>query len=111
MHLVFLAVVLESFGKAFDELASAGLVGKLPRLIVVQAAGANPFARLWRSGKSALEPLDDPQTAATAIRIGAPASWKKALRALRLTNGFATDVAEEAIADAKAAIGREGIGC
>ena len=58
-----------------------------------------------------LEPLRDPQTAATAIRIGAPASWKKALRALRFTDGFALDVTEDAIAAAKAAIGREGIGC
>ena len=102
---------VSAFGKAFDELVGAGLLGTPPRLVVVQAAGANPFARLWRSGKSALEPLDDPQTAATAIRIGAPASWKKALRALRFTNGFVTDVGEGAIADAKAAIGREGIGC
>jgi threonine synthase len=66
---------------------------------------------MWRSGGSALQPIRDPQTEATAIRIGAPASWKKALRALRFTGGFAAEVSEEAIVAAKAAIGREGIGC
>jgi threonine synthase len=102
---------VSSFGKAFEELVSARLIPKPPRLIVAQAEGANPFVRLWRSGGSALEPLRDPQTEATAIRIGAPASWKKALRALRFTGGLATDVSEQAIAAAKAAIGCEGIGC
>jgi len=102
---------VSAFGKALQELVEAGFIAKPPRLVVVQAEGANPFVRLWRSGASVLEPLRDPQTAATAIRIGAPASWKKALRALRFTDGFALDVTEDAIASAKAAIGREGIGC
>jgi threonine synthase len=102
---------VSAFGKALQELVSAGYISKPPRLIVVQAEGANPFVRLWRSGAKTLEPIRDPQTAATAIRIGAPASWKKALRALRFTDGFALDVTEDAIAAAKAAIGREGIGC
>ena len=95
---------VSSFGKAFEELVSAGLIAKPPRLVVVQAEGANPLVRMWRSGGSALQAIRDPQTEATAIRIGAPASWKKALRALRFTGGFATEVSE-------AAIGREGIGC
>jgi len=102
---------VSSFGKAFEELVSAGLIAKPPRLVVVQAEGANPLVRMWRSGGSALQPIRDPQTEATAIRIGAPASWKKALRALRFTGGVAAEVSEEAIVAAKAAIGREGIGC
>ena len=102
---------VSAFGKGLQELVAAGLVTQPPRLIVVQAEGANPFVRLWRSGAAVLEPLADPQTAATAIRIGAPCSWKKALRALRFTNGTAVDVNEDEIANAKAAIGREGVGC
>jgi threonine synthase len=102
---------VSSFGKAFEELVAAGLIARPPRLVVVQAEGANPLARMWRSGRSVLEPIRDPQTEATAIRIGAPASWKKAVRALRFTGGFATEVSEEALAAAKAAVGREGIGC
>lgn len=102
---------VSAFGKGLAELVVAGLIAKPPRLVVVQAEGANPFTRLWRSGASTLDPIADPQTAATAIRIGNPASWKKAVRALRFANGLATDVTEGEIARAKAAIGREGIGC
>ena len=100
-----------AFGKALIELQAAGLLDKLPRLIVVQAQGANPFARLWRSGSSELVPVQHPETFATAIRIGNPRSWKKALRAVRHTNGCVMEVSDEEIAEAKAMIGRDGIGC
>jgi threonine synthase len=102
---------VSSFGKALEELTGAGIVSRVPRLVVVQAEGANPFVRLWRSGAAALDPIADPRTEATAIRIGAPRSWKKALRALRFSGGTAIDVTEQEIRDAKAAIGREGVGC
>ncbi len=100
-----------AFGKAFVELQAAGLVDKLPRLIVVQAEGANPFAQMWCSGSAELTPVEQPETAATAIRIGNPRSWKKALRAVQHSNGFVMDVTDEEIAEAKAMIGRDGIGC
>ena len=100
-----------AFGKAFAELHAAGFLDKLPRLVIVQAEGANPLAKMWRSGADQLHPLDEPETAATAIRIGNPRSWKKALRAVRNTNGFVMDVSDEEIAEAKAMIGRDGIGC
>ncbi len=100
-----------AFGKALVELQAAGLLDKVPRLIVVQAEGANPFARMWRAGSSELVPVEEPETVATAIRIGNPRSWKKALRAVRHTNGFVTEVTDEEIAEAKAVIGRDGIGC
>jgi len=93
------------------ELQAAGLVEKVPQLVVVQAEGANPFARMWRSGSSELVPVEHPETFATAIRIGNPRSWKKALRAVRHTNGCVTEVTDEEIAEAKAMIGRDGIGC
>jgi len=100
-----------AFGKALIELQAAGFVDRLPRMIVVQAEGANPLARMWRSASLVLEPVENPETSATAIRIGNPRSWKKALRALRHTDGFVVDVSDEEIADAKAMIGRDGIGC
>ncbi len=100
-----------AFGKAFVELQAAGLVEKIPRLVVVQAEGANPFARMWRSGSAELEAVEAPETAATAIRIGNPRSWKKALRAVRHSNGMVMDVSDEEIAEAKAMIGRDGVGC
>ncbi len=102
---------ISAFGKAFRELQAAGLLEKVPRFIVVQAEGANPFAQMWRSGATELTPVDQPETAATAIRIGNPRSWKKALRAVQHSGGFVMDVTDEEIADAKAMIGRDGIGC
>ena len=103
-----------SFGKAFDELLRWGLIDRAPRLIVVQAAGANPFAQLWRQravhADALLHPLN-PETRATAIRIGNPRSWRKALHAVESTGGMVIDVTDAEIGEAKAAIGRDGIGC
>lgn len=100
-----------AFGKALFELHEAGFIDRLPRLVIVQADGANPLARMWRSGASELDPLEKPKTAATAIRIGNPRSWKKALRAVQETGGLVMDVSDEEIAEAKSVIGRDGIGC
>jgi threonine synthase len=100
-----------AFGKGLEELHASGLIAKLPRLVVVQAEGASPFFRTWRSGSSTLQAVSNPQTAASAIRIGAPRSWKKGLRALRVTGGCCVEVSEPEIAAAKATIGRDGIGC
>lgn len=100
-----------AFGKAFRELKQYGFIDKIPKIVVVQAAGANPLARMWQSGAESLTPVDRPETAATAIRIGNPRSWKKALNGVRLSGGFIGDVTDEEIGDAKAMIGREGIGC
>jgi threonine synthase len=93
------------------ELSSFGLISKIPRLLVVQAEGSNPFFRMWASGDRTLEPLPDPQTRATAIRIGSPANWTKALRALRWSEGAAESVSDQEIEAAKEALGRDGIGC
>ncbi len=100
-----------SFGKAFEELIAAGLIEKAPRLIVVQAAGANPFSEMYRSGANELTATEHPETVATAIRIGNPRSWKKALRAVQKSGGFVMDVTDAEIGEAKAMIGRDGIGC
>jgi len=75
------------------------------------AEGANPLARLWTSRSGPLQPVHNPETIATAIRIGNPRSWKKALQALELTDGLVIDVTDREIGEAKAVIGRDGIGC
>lgn len=100
-----------AFGKGLQELKEFGFIEKLPKLIVVQAAGANPFAELWRSGAAEITPAHHPETVATAIRIGNPRSWRKALHSVRYTNGFVMDVTDEEIGEAKALIGLDGIGC
>ena len=100
-----------AFGKAFIELKTYGFIEKAPRMIIVQASGANPLARMWNSGAPELEAVAKPETAATAIRIGNPRSWKKALQGVRFTGGKVMDVTDEEIGEAKSAIGHDGIGC
>jgi threonine synthase len=100
-----------SFGKAFTELHQYGFIDRVPRMVIVQAAGANPLAQMWGSGASALKPVQFPETVATAIRIGNPRSWRKALQAVRYTDGLVMDVTDGEIGEAKAMIGRDGIGC
>jgi len=106
-----------ALGKGFAELLELGLIDRMPRLSVVQADGAAPFARLLSNStieqlrREALVPVKDPQTLATAIKIGAPVSWKKSARAVIDSGGWVVSVSEQEIADAKAIIGRDGIGC
>src|SRR5215510_4566426 len=103
---------LSAFGKALSELFSLGFIDRIPRLAVIQAKGASPFYALFKSpNRDRLVPVTHPATLATAIRIGSPVSWPKALRSLELTNGIVEQVSENEIADAKAVIGRDGIGC
>jgi threonine synthase len=100
-----------ALGKGFLEMRAAGLIGKLPRISIIQAAGANPLARSMREFNGDRIDSVKAETRATAIRIGNPASWKKAVAVLRETGGICDDVSEQEIAEAKAEIGLEGIGC
>jgi len=88
-----------------------GLVSRVPRISVIQAEGANPLVRsLAANGGASLEPVEA-HTRATAIRIGNPASWRKAARVIQETGGWCLDVSEAEIAIAKAELGAEGLGC
>ncbi len=111
-----------ALGKGFDELLRLGLIGRLPKISIIQAEGSAPLAHLFaglqlsaNAAEAALPeqitPVANPRTLATAIKIGAPVSWKKALRAVLRTHGNIITVSEQEIADAKAMIGRDGIGC
>jgi threonine synthase len=100
-----------ALGKGFKELKDLGLVGRIPRISVIQAEGANPLVRTLAKGHAAvLEPVEA-NTRATAIRIGNPASWRKAARVIEETGGWCIDVTEAEIAIAKAELGAEGLGC
>jgi threonine synthase len=100
-----------ALGKGFRELRELGLVARMPRISVVQAEGANPLVRSFREHRATvLEPVEA-HTRATAIRIGNPASWRKAARVIQDTGGWCLDVSEAEIAIAKAEIGAEGLGC
>jgi threonine synthase len=111
-----------ALGKGFQELLELGLIDRLPKLQVVQAEGAAPLARLFAALKpgelrgdaqlpDTMATVATPATLATAIKIGAPVSWQKSLRAVVRSGGNILSVTEQEIADAKAVIGRDGIGC
>jgi threonine synthase len=111
-----------ALGKGFDEVLRLGLIDRLPKISIIQAAGAAPLAHLFAGLKTSesaadaalpdqIAPVANPHALATAIRISAPVSWKKALRAVLCTHGSIITVTEQEIADAKAIIGRDGIGC
>ncbi len=100
-----------AIGKGLRELKELGFIEKVPRVIVIQAAGANPFYRMLVAGSAELIPVNDPHTEATAIRIGHPANWKKARRVLEWTGGFCEFVTDEEIFEAKAVLAGDGVGC
>ena len=99
-----------AFGKALAELVELGWIEKVPRIASIQAEGAAPFYKLWKEGSSDLTSLQ-PETVATAIKIGNPVSWEKAIRVIRETNGVVDVVSDAEIMDAKAVVDRCGVGC
>lgn len=99
-----------AFGKALYELKELGLIERMPRLAAVQAQGANPFYRSFLGGFQQRERVEA-RTIATAIRIGDPVSYPRAVRALRWTDGLVTEVTDQQIMDAKARVDAAGIGC
>jgi threonine synthase len=99
-----------AFGKALREARSWGLIERLPRLAAVQAAGAAPFARSFAEGFVERHRVKA-QTVATAIRIGNPASYDRAVVAMRETNGVVLSVTDAELLEAKAVIDAAGVGC
>ena len=100
-----------AIGKALLEMKELGLIARLPKLSVIQAEGANALVRTMReSGGKKLISVHA-ETMATAIKIGSPASWKKAVRVIEATGGAVEQVSEVEMALAKAEIGADGIGC
>ena len=100
-----------SYGKILMELKEFGFIDKVPRITIIQAEGADPLYRTLVTSSEELVPVADAWTLASAIKIGQPISWRKALRALQFTDGWCDEVNEQEIADAKAILGRDGIGC
>jgi threonine synthase len=118
-----------AFGKAFAELKELGLIDRVPRLAVINAAGANTLYEVfqrrglrWNGGRPDLarlchyyEELDREKrkasTIASAIEINRPVNFKKCLRALDVCDGVVREVTDQEILDAKAKVGSGGIGC
>lgn len=99
-----------AFGKAIREACDWGLIDRVPRLGVVQAQGAAPFA-LGFAEEFRERRQVNAETVATAIRIGNPASWDRAVRAIQFTNGVVVTASDAEILEAKAVIDRAGVGC
>jgi threonine synthase len=100
-----------AIGKGLLEMLDMGLISRLPKLSVIQAEGANALVRTVREAEGKRLVPVQAETRATAIRIGNPVSWEKAIRVIQGTSGTCEQVGEVEIAQAKAEIGAEGIGC
>jgi len=118
-----------AFGKAFAELKELGLIKKVPRMAIINAAGANTLTDMvnnkkltWNGGNVNQAVIDayyadltarkySPHTCASAIEISRPVNLKKCLRALEVTNGIVRAVDDAKICDAKALVGKYGFGC
>jgi threonine synthase len=100
-----------AIGKELLEMLEIGLIPRLPKLSIIQAEGANALVRTVREANGEQLVSVQAETRATAIRIGNPASWEKAVKVLKATGGACEQVSELEIAQAKAEIGAEGIGC
>ncbi len=102
---------ISAIWKGFRELHEAGLIPKLPRMIGVQAAGAAPLADAYEKGLDKPLFVDKPETVATAIRIGKPVNWMKAMKAVKESGGMFVKVNDDEIINAMRLLGsREGIG-
>ena len=118
-----------AFGKAFMEMKELGLLKRLPRLAVINSTGADTLDRLvnqkkltWQRGRYDRDAIaadwkwqDDtrrlPHTIASAIEIARPVNAAKCLRALEVCDGVVRSVPDSEIMDAKAQVGRYGLGC
>ena len=118
-----------AFGKAFWELKELGLIKQIPRMAIINATGASTLFDLvndkklaWNNGRVNQKIIDDyyadltarkfsPHTCASAIEISRPVNLKKCLRAINITNGVVRKVPDEEILDAKAIVGKYGLGC
>jgi threonine synthase len=99
-----------ALGKGFIEMHQLGLIPTVPKVSIIQAHGANPLYRWFIDSNRIMKPVTA-ETRATAIRIGNPASWRKAAGIIESLGGWCEEVSEQEIALAKAQIGAEGVGC
>ncbi|HDI42478.1 MAG TPA: threonine synthase [Candidatus Bathyarchaeota archaeon] len=104
---------ISAIWKGVKELRRLGIIDEAPRMAGVQAEGAAPIANAVKQGwleEEIIEFVDKPETIATAIRIGRPVNWKKALRAIRESKGTAVAVSDSEIVEAQKLLARlEGV--
>jgi threonine synthase len=102
---------ISAIWKGFRELRDLGVISGTPRMIGVQATGAAPLAKTWLTGSRELQVVEEPRTIASAIRIGRPVNWVKALKAVEESRGALLIVSDEEILEAIKMLARlEGLG-
>ncbi len=99
---------VSALGAGFDMMEALGVTSGRPRIVVAQAAAANPLYRAYRNDW-VFEPITAGQTQASAIRIGNPVSIDKAIRTLRRYDGIVEQATEAELADAAARADRTGM--
>jgi threonine synthase len=97
---------ISAIWKGFTEFHNLGFVKTLPKMTGIQAEGSAPIVEMIKSGSNEMKPVSKPETVATAIRIGAPVSWKKAVNAIRGSGGTAETVTDEEILAAQKMLSR-----
>ncbi|SVE48636.1 uncharacterized protein METZ01_LOCUS501490, partial [marine metagenome] len=100
---------ISALGKGLRELHELGIIDKLPRLAGIQTIGASPMFESYKNGYSKLIPQKAKPTKASAIQIGDPVSYKKAINELKHFNGLIETVTEIELMDWKAKIDSMGI--
>ncbi|MHB1318154.1 MAG: threonine synthase [Anaerolineae bacterium] len=93
---------ISALGKGFLMMLELGLIDRLPRLVAAQAEQANPFYRSYLGGFQRLEPVQAGTTIASAIQIGNPVSYEKAVKVMERFESCVEQASEDEIADAAA---------
>ena len=100
---------VSALGKGLLMMRDLGLIQKLPRIVVAQAERANPLYRAYKRNFETFEPIQAQKTLASAIQIGNPVSYEKAVRTLKQFDGIVEQATEEELADAAALGDRTGM--
>jgi threonine synthase len=100
---------VSALGKGFDMMYDLGVITRRPRIIVAQAARANPLYQAYKSGWEKFESVQAEKTLASAIQIGNPVSIEKAVRTLKKFNGIVEQATEDELANAAALADRCGM--
>ncbi len=102
---------VSALGKGLLLMRSLGLIERLPRIACAQAQNANPFYLSFRNNYKTMNNLQAKKTFASAIQIGAPVSYERAVKAMRQFDGVVEQVSEQELADVCALADRSGLYC
>jgi threonine synthase len=97
---------ISAIWKGFKEYRELGFINGLPQMFGVQASGAAPIVEAVKERLETIRPVEKPETVATAIRIGAPVNWRKALKAIRESQGTALSVTDSEILEGQRMLAR-----